>query len=291
MIVWPPKDSGENPLDYDINWLPRLGTDTIVASVWAITSGAGLTINSNSFTPARTKVWLSGGTLGQTYFLKNTVTTAATDTEIETAQLQIRAKTSSVALGTMVVEDGTCPAGANSYASIDTLFSYCNDRGITIPDGDPQAALIRATQYIEGHYRGRWPGSRTKYRGLQSLSWPRFGAYVDDGSRIEYRRFVQLAGAYANAGYAPQVYYILPNEIPIELIQATCEAAIRELISPGFLQPDLTASNLKNERAGDTEFEYFPGYAFMPLVTVIEGILSPLLLSRTDLFGTRDRMS
>jgi hypothetical protein len=290
MIIWPPKDNSEVE-DFDINWLPRLGTDTVATSLWAIVSGAGLTINSNSFTPARTKVWLSGGTLGQTYLLKNTVTTASGATEIETAQLNIRAKTSSVILGTIVVEDGSCPVGANSYASIDTLVSYCNDRGITIPDGDPQAALIRGTQYIEGHYRGRWPGNRTKYRGLQSLSWPRFGAYVDDGSRIDYRTRLQFPGAYSDVGYAPQVYYILPTEIPIEVIQATCEAAIRELISPGFLQPDLTASNLKAERAGDTEFEYFGGYGLPPLVTVIEGILSPLLLSRTDLFGVRDRMS
>lgn len=91
MIVWPPKDPGE-VLDYDINWLPRLGTDTIVASVWAIASGVSLTINSNSFTPARTKVWLSGGILGQTYLLKNTVTTAAGDTEVQTASILIMAK-------------------------------------------------------------------------------------------------------------------------------------------------------------------------------------------------------
>lgn len=91
MIVWPPKDPGE-VLDYDINWLPRLGTDTIVTSVWAIATGVALTINSNSFTPTRTKVWLSGGILGQTYLLKNTVTTATGDTEVETVAILIMAK-------------------------------------------------------------------------------------------------------------------------------------------------------------------------------------------------------
>jgi hypothetical protein len=90
---WPPKDPNENPLDYDINWLPRLGLDTIATSVWAITIGdASLTISSSYFTSVRTKVWLSGGTLGQTYSLKNTVTTAAGDTEIETVKLRIKAK-------------------------------------------------------------------------------------------------------------------------------------------------------------------------------------------------------
>jgi fructose-specific component phosphotransferase system IIB-like protein len=280
---WPPKDPGEVK-DYDINWLPELGTDTIIASIWAIVSGTGLTINTNSFTTTRTKVWLSGGTLGQTYLLKNTITTAAGDTEIETATLGIKANPA------IVVEDGTGLPNANSYASASTLITYCNDRAITLPAGNLSGALIRATQYIEGNYRGRWAGSRTKYRGLQSLSWPRFGAYVSDGSRIDYRT-MQLPGVYSDVGYAPQVYYIQPNEIPVELVQATCEAAIRELAVPGYLQPDLTVHDIKKESAGDTSFEYFNGYASMPLVTVIEGILSGLLLSRTDLFGVRDRMS
>lgn len=279
---WPPKDPAEVK-DYDINWLPELGTDTIVSSVWAIVAGTGLVINSNVFTTTKTKVWLSGGTLGQSYLLKNTITTALGDTEIETATLLIKANPA------IVVEDGTGLANANSYASAATLMTYCNDRGITLAGGNLNAALIRATQYIEANYRGRWPGARTKYRGLQSLSWPRFGAYVDDGSRIDYRTQVQLPGAYSNVGYAPQVYYIQPTEIPIELIQATCEAAIRELMSPGYLQPDLTLTNIKSERAGDTEFEYFQGRGSIPLVTVIDGILQPLLLSRTDLFGVRDR--
>lgn len=290
MLIWPPKDPGENPLDYDINWLQRLGADTILSSVWAITSGAGLTITSNAFTTTRTKVWLSGGTLGQTYLLKNTVTTAAGDTEIETAQLLIRAKTSSVALGTMVVEDGTGLPNANSYASIDTLISYCNDHGITTADGDQQTALIRATQYIESNYRGRWPGARIKYRGLQSLSWPRYGAYANDESRINYRALQLSAGGYPESTYPFSIGYLIqPNEVPIELIQATCEAAIRELIVPGYLQPDLTLTNIKSERAGDTEFEYFVGRGAVPLVTVIDGILGPILMSRTDLFGVRDR--
>jgi len=283
--TWPPKDPTEVK-DYDINWLPELGpSDTIQSSIWTIVAGTGLTINSNSFTTTLTKVWLSGGVVGQTYLLNNAIVSVGGRTENETATLRIRTGPA------IVVEDGTALPNANSYASETTLNTYCSDRAITIPNGDARAALIRATQYIEATYRGRWPGNRTKYRGLQSLSWPRFGAYVDDGSRIDYRTRLQLTGAYSDVGYAPQVYYIQPTEIPIELIQATCEAAIRELIQPGYLQPDLTLTNIKSERAGDTEFEYFVGRGAIPLVTVIDGILAPLLLSRTDLFGVRDRMS
>ena len=190
----------------------------------------------------------------------------------------------------IVLEDGTGVPTANSYVNANMLEAYCADRAITVPDGDADAALIRGTQYIEGHYRGRWPGSRTKYRGLQGLSWPRFGAYADDGSRMIYRGLQQLYGAYADNNYAINIgYFIQPNEIPIELIQAVCEAAIRELLVPGYLQPDLTVTGIKKQRAGDTEFDYYPLGASIPLVTVIDGILAPILLSRTDLFGTTDR--
>jgi len=285
LAPWAPKYPSEVK-DYDVNWLPELGSDdTVQSSIWTIISGTGLTINLSAFAPTYTKVWLAGGIIGQTYQLQNDIVTVGGRTETSIATLRI------IARPVLVLEDGTGVPNANSFASEVMLNTYCSDRAITIANGDASAALIRGTQYIEGVCRGRWPGTRVKYRGLQALSWPRFGAYVDNGSRIDYRTRVQLPGAYADVGYAPQVYYILPTEIPIEVIQATCEAAIRELVTPGFLQPDLTLTNIKSERAGDTEFEYFVGRGAIPIITVIEGILSPLLLSRTDLFGVRDRMS
>ena len=113
-----------------------------------------------------------------------------------------------------------------------------------------------------------------------------------------YRGMPGLYGSYADDAYAFNPGYLIqPNEIPIELIQATCEAAILELASPGALQPVWLMSNrvigVKAERAGDTEFEYFgardiPPFV-MPIVTVIESILTPILLTRTDMFGARDR--
>src|ERR1700688_4690548 len=109
----------------------------------------------------------------------------------------------------LVLEDGTSVPTSNSYANALMFETYCADRAITVPDGDAEAALIRATQYIEGHYRGRWPGSRAKYRGLQRLSWPRFGAYADDGSRMIYRGLQQLYGAYADDNYAINIGYFI----------------------------------------------------------------------------------
>lgn len=97
MLFWPPKDPSE-VLDYDINWAPRLGTDTInqgigaSASVWTVPPGISLVINSNSFLPQRTKVWLSGGTPGQTYVLRNDIITTAGATLYESVSILCKVK-------------------------------------------------------------------------------------------------------------------------------------------------------------------------------------------------------
>jgi hypothetical protein len=93
---WPPKDPAE-VLDYTIDWTLRLAGDTIISSTWAaLPGGSALTIGTGGQAPAfitnMTKLWLSGGTIGQSYNLKNTITTAAGETMIETAVLYIKAK-------------------------------------------------------------------------------------------------------------------------------------------------------------------------------------------------------
>jgi hypothetical protein len=96
-VIWPPKDPGEIA-DYDLDWVPGLGPlDTILSSAWVITStdapnATAIVMQSSSYLATRTKVWLSGGTLGFTYALQNTVTTANGDTLIRTAKVQIKKK-------------------------------------------------------------------------------------------------------------------------------------------------------------------------------------------------------
>lgn len=91
MLVWPPKDPGE-VLDYDLDWTLRLNGDTIATSVWSIHTGSALLITSQSNNATVSKVILSGGLLGKTYTLKNTITTASGDTMIETVTILIKAK-------------------------------------------------------------------------------------------------------------------------------------------------------------------------------------------------------
>lgn len=78
-------------LDYAIDWSRQLeadGGDTISTSTWAVTGGS-VVIDSQSNTTARSVVWLSGGTAGQTAHAKATVTTAGGRTHQRTIAIEI----------------------------------------------------------------------------------------------------------------------------------------------------------------------------------------------------------
>jgi hypothetical protein len=75
-------------LDYAGNWGPWLNSDTILTSVWEVPSG--ITKDSDSHTSATTLIWLSGGSVGQTYQLRNRITTAAGRTDDRTIAIKIK---------------------------------------------------------------------------------------------------------------------------------------------------------------------------------------------------------
>lgn len=71
---------------------------------------------------------------------------------------------------TLVVEDGTGIAGANSYLSVAELRAFAVDRGLILPaqDSDVATLLVKATDYLElKSYIG------VRASDSQGLSWPR----------------------------------------------------------------------------------------------------------------------
>lgn len=88
MIVWDPIAPGELLLS-QINWNPRLGSDTIANSVWSVSTPAGLTLTPGTppWLNGYTQLWASNAVLGVTYLITNTVTTAAGAIEKETVQM------------------------------------------------------------------------------------------------------------------------------------------------------------------------------------------------------------
>ncbi len=76
-------------IDYDAEWVLDADED-ILTSTWAVT-GTGLTIDSSTFAAASVKIWLSGGTLGASYTVTNTITTSLGRTMQDSFLMVIRA--------------------------------------------------------------------------------------------------------------------------------------------------------------------------------------------------------
>lgn len=172
----------------------------------------------------------------------------------------------------VVVEDGSCVEGANSYLSVADFKAYADARGFSYAgksDDEIGQALIRATSWLDATYRARWPGVRT-YGALQSLLWPRKAGSVVNG---EYVPDAYLTTVTDSEGIA-----IATTSIPSALKSAVAEAALRELTSPGSLAPDLERGGaIKRIQAGPVEVEYSNTAAAGTTFTVIDGILAGLI--------------
>ena len=86
---WPAKDPDE-VLDYAVEWKDRLAGDTIASSEWTVPEG--LTEDSALIAGTKAVIWLSGGTLDQTYSITNRVVTTGGRTHDQTVTLPIRSK-------------------------------------------------------------------------------------------------------------------------------------------------------------------------------------------------------
>ena len=66
-------------LDYSVDWTRWLAGDEIATSEWIV--GAGITKASETNSPTKATVWLSGGEAGQSYSVTNRITTTGGRTE------------------------------------------------------------------------------------------------------------------------------------------------------------------------------------------------------------------
>jgi len=78
-------------LDYNIDWNDWLiNGDTISSSSWTLSTG--ITLQSSSVTDGVTTAWISGGTLGTTYYATNRIDTTQGRREERTITLIIEDK-------------------------------------------------------------------------------------------------------------------------------------------------------------------------------------------------------
>jgi len=88
-MTWHTAKDPDEVKDYVVDWTERLAEDTIVTSTWIVPDG--IVKDSDTNTTTSTTIWLSGGTLGDTYELVNRVETAGGRTYDQTCKLKCRA--------------------------------------------------------------------------------------------------------------------------------------------------------------------------------------------------------
>lgn len=152
----------------------------------------------------------------------------------------------------LIVEDGTGLATAQSYASVadaDTYFlARANATWAAANTTNKEAALVRGTAALDGMYGSKWPGVRVS--STQALDWPRAGAMSIDGYPLDY--------------------------VPIEVKRGAMEAALIELGSAGALS-ESSAANIKSERTGPVATEYFGGSGASTIYNTIRQALARIV--------------
>lgn len=158
----------------------------------------------------------------------------------------------------LVVEDGTGRADADALITLASANAYHAAQGNaswTGSDADKETAIRRASAHLTNSYG--WQGLRRNGRD-QSLAWPRVGVVDAEGLSIAI------------------------DEVPVEVKNACAEIALRELVSPGTLNPDFTPSEMiKREKIGPMETEYenarLDADAARPVLLIVRDMISQFL--------------
>lgn len=155
------------------------------------------------------------------------------------------------------------------YGDLSGFKDYHDERGndhSAFTDQQLSAALLRASEYIDGRYGPKFPGEPAIRRenGGQDREWP----------RVSSGQFGYLRDRYDNP--------IPENTVPLEVIKATYEIALREAGSPGVMSPDVNRSQRKRSVRveGAVSVEYADASdieAYRTVVTIVDAILAPIL--------------
>ncbi len=158
----------------------------------------------------------------------------------------------------LIVEDGTGLANAESYIAVadaDARHAALGNSGWTGSDTVKEAALRRATQFMEQAYRSIWKG--TRLTRVQALSWPRYGATVDG-------------------------YDLASNVVPTEIANACADLALRGLTAD--LNADQTRGIVR-EKVGPLETEYDRNSPQGTRYRSVDMILAPFLKGSSAMVG------
>lgn len=155
---------------------------------------------------------------------------------------------------TLIVENGTIVANANSYVTVAEADSYWTDRVDEVwtdaEDAQKERALIQATDYMKQAWRLIWKGSIVD--STQAQDWPRRGVDVPDFFDPFFRQ--------VNVPLQFQDTYFIPeDEIPNEVKTAQILLARDQMDSSGnatITLQDSLGRKTKREKVGSLEVEY-----------------------------------
>lgn len=157
----------------------------------------------------------------------------------------------------LIVEDGSGKPDAESYASVEMADLFHSARGAaawaSLSTGDKEVNLRKATDWIGERFGSVWLGRRAT--AGQALHWPRAGVCVDG-------------------------VLIAANALPVALIRATCEMALKAATTP--LTKDETAQ-VKSKTVGPLSVTYADGARQQVRFTAVENMVSPLTASRSSI--------
>lgn len=138
----------------------------------------------------------------------------------------------------LVIEDGSVVTDANTYCSLTFANDYHTLMGNTDWVGDDAAlelALVQATQALDLLYGSKYSSARLETSVDQSLQWPRYGFYDQNG------------------------VYRTTNTIPLELKRAEAELALLLLTEAALPMPEeneRTMISEKSEKVGEIAVSY-----------------------------------
>jgi len=153
---------------------------------------------------------------------------------------------------TLIVEDGSIVADANTWGTLEGAVLYASNRGVTLPSDDTtRIMLIKAMDYlIPLKYKGSLVSP-----GIQTLPWPRKNAIIDGYEQPE-------------------------NLIPSALVRAQYQLVLEQQAGIDIL-PTTSGAFIKKEKVGPIETEYSEAIASSiglgPDMPIVDGLLASLL--------------
>lgn len=166
----------------------------------------------------------------------------------------------------LTVETGTGSASSESYASVADADTYHDLRGntnwATLQTAEKEAALRRATDYLNQAYRLRWEG--TRINSVQALDWPRAFVIRKDFEYGGLNGYTVIGGN----------YYYPSDTVPVEVKNACIELAFKA--AGGELAADLE-QGIVREKVDVLEVEYDKHSPQQKRYRAIDMLLAPFL--------------